>query len=79
MQDLGFALAEITKLFGVVDKDGERCVDMYSFVVKKIDEVQLKIRDLKRTEQMLINLKESCPDEKSLFECPIIDTLINEK
>lgn len=79
MQDLGFTLAEITKLFGVVDKDSERCVDMYSFVVKKISEVQLKIRDLKRTEQMLINLKESCPDEKSLYECPIIDTLINEK
>ena len=40
MQDLGFTLAEITKLLGVVDKDNERCKDMYDFVVQKIDEVQ---------------------------------------
>lgn len=35
MQDLGFTLAEIAKLLGVVDKNDERCVDMYNFVVKK--------------------------------------------
>ena len=37
----------------------------------------MKIRDLKRIEQMLINLKESCPDDKILHECPIIETLMN--
>lgn len=79
MQDLGFSLAEITKLLGVVDKDDERCVDMYNFVDKKIGEVQMKIRDLKRIEQMLLNLKESCPDDKTLYECPIIETLMIEE
>jgi len=64
---------------GVVDKDDERCLQMYDFVVQKIDEVQKKIRDLERIENMLINLKECCPDEKSLYECPIIETLMNEK
>ena len=43
MQDLGFTLAEITKLLGIVDKDDERCKDMYNFVVQKIDEVQRKL------------------------------------
>ncbi|CAM4051937.1 Hg(II)-responsive transcriptional regulator [Mesobacillus zeae] len=76
IQDLGFTLSEISKLLGVVDKDGERCNDMYNFVVKKIEEVQMKIRDLKRIEQMLINLKESCPNDKSLYECPIIETIL---
>ncbi len=79
MQDLGFSLAEIDKLLGVVDKDDDRCRDMYEFVVQKIDEVQKKIRDLKRIEHMLIQLKECCPDEKSLHECPIIENLINEE
>ncbi|MGD2199968.1 Hg(II)-responsive transcriptional regulator [Lysinibacillus fusiformis] len=79
MQDLGFSLAEINKLLGVVDKDNERCRDMYDFVSQKIDDVQDKIRDLKRIESMLMKLKECCPDEKSLHECPIIDTLINHK
>lgn len=38
---------------------------MYDFVVQKTDEVQKKIRDLKRIDHMLINLKDFCPDEKS--------------
>lgn len=79
MQDLGFSLAEINKLLGVVDKDNERCRDMYDFVSRKIDDVQEKIRDLKRIEHMLMKLKECCPDEKSLHECPIIETLMNNK
>ncbi|MGE7919731.1 Hg(II)-responsive transcriptional regulator [Viridibacillus sp. NPDC093762] len=79
MRDLGFSLAEINKLLGVVDKDRERCSDMYDFVSRKIDEVQDKIRDLKRIEHMLMKLKKCCPDEKSLHECPIIETLMNGK
>lgn len=79
MQELGFSLSEIHKLLGVVDKDGERCMHMYDFVVNKIDEVQRKIRELKRIELMLFELKECCPDEKSLYECPIIETLLREE
>ncbi|MGN8844418.1 Hg(II)-responsive transcriptional regulator [Niallia sp. Sow4_A1] len=79
MQDLGFTLTEICKLLGVVDKDGERCNDMYNFVVNKVEEVQRKIRDLKKIEQILFNLKESCPDEKSMYDCPIIETLMIEE
>lgn len=79
MQDLGFTLNEISKLLGIVDKDDERCNDMYNFVVKKIEEVQRKIRDLKRIEQILFNLKKNCPDEKSMYDCPIIETLIIEE
>jgi MerR family transcriptional regulator, mercuric resistance operon regulatory protein len=44
-----------------------------------MDEVQMKIRDLKRIEQMLLDLKESCPDDKRLYECPIIETLMIEE
>lgn len=76
MQELGFSLSEIHKLLGVVDKDDERCKHMYDFVTKKIDEVRKKVKDLKRIEHMLINLQDCCPDEKSLYECPIIETLM---
>lgn len=27
---------------------------------------------------MLINLRERCPDDKSLHECPIIETLMDD-
>lgn len=78
MQELGYSLAEIDKLLGVVDKDDNRCMDIYDFVIQKIEEVQKKISDLKKIEQMLFNLKERCPDDKSLHECPIIETLMEE-
>lgn len=73
IQRLGFSLNEIYKLFGVVDKDEVRCQDMFEFVSKK------QIEDLKRIETMLDDLKQRCPDEKSLHACPIIETLIEEE
>jgi len=79
MQELGFTLAEIKKLLGVVDKDDTRCLDMYEFVTKKITDVKSMIRDLKKIEVMLEDLKKCCPaDDKSLYDCPIIDTLMKE-
>ena len=79
MQELGFSLNEIHKLLGVVDQDEVRCQDMFEFVSKKEEEVQKQIRDLKRIERMLQDLKNRCPNEKQLHGCPIIETLIEEK
>jgi MerR family mercuric resistance operon transcriptional regulator len=44
----------------------------------KIENIQRKIQDLKRMERMLINLKERCPENKDIFECPIIETLMEK-
>ncbi|WP_127507790.1 Hg(II)-responsive transcriptional regulator [Paenibacillus humicus] len=77
IQELGFTLSEIDKLLGVVDKDDVRCADMHDFVVDKLEDVRLKIRDLERIECMLKDLKDRCPDEKAIHECPIIEALID--
>ncbi|WP_318618142.1 Hg(II)-responsive transcriptional regulator [Sporosarcina sp. YIM B06819] len=76
IQELGFTLNEIDKLLGVVDCDEAKCRNMYDFTVYKIEDIQQKIRDLKKIEQMLINLKERCPANKDIYECPIIETLL---
>ncbi|MCF8890668.1 mercury resistance transcriptional regulator MerR1 [Priestia megaterium] len=78
MQELGFTLNEIDKLLGVVDRDEVKCRDMYDFTVIKIEDIQRKIEDLKRIEQMLIDLKERCPENKDIYECPIIETLLKK-
>lgn len=78
MQELGFTLNEIDKLLGVVDRDEAKCRDTYNFTIDKIEDIQQKIRDLKRIEQMLITLKESCPDNKDIYNCPIIETLMEK-
>lgn len=76
LQDLGFSLNEIYKLLGVVDKDGTRCEGMFEFVSKKEKEIQKQIINLKRTENMLSELRQKCPDKKEMYACPIIDVLI---
>jgi len=76
LQDLGFSLSEIYKLFGVVDNDDIRCQGMYEFVSNKEKEIQRQIADLKRTESMLQDLKKRCPDQKAISQCPIIEWLI---
>ncbi len=78
MQDLGFTLQEIDKLLGVVDRDEVKCKDMYDFTDLKLREIQSKIDDLKKIERMLISLKEKCPENKEMFECPIIETLMEK-
>lgn len=75
IQELGFTLKEIDKLLGVVDRDETKCQGMYDFTTNKIDDIQKKIQDLKRIEQMLIDLKQRCPKDKDIYECPIIEIL----
>ncbi|MCD1259213.1 Hg(II)-responsive transcriptional regulator [Paenibacillus athensensis] len=79
IQELGFTLSEIDKLLGVVDKDSVRCADMHDFVIQKLEDVRLKIRNLVRIECVLKDLKDRCPDEKAIHECPIIEALIDNE
>ncbi len=76
LQDLGFSLSESYKLLGVVDNDNVRCQGMYEFVLRKEKEIQKQIADLKRTESMLQDLKNRCPDQKAIHQCPIIEWLV---
>ncbi|COG04325.1 mercuric resistance operon regulatory protein MerR [Streptococcus pneumoniae] len=51
---------------------------MYDFTILKIEDIQRKIEDLKRIERMLMDLKERCPENKDIYECPIIETLMKK-
>ena len=78
MQELGFTLNEIDKVLGVVDRHEAKCRDMYDFTVLKIEDIQRKIEDLQRIGRMLVDLKERCPENKDIFECPIIETMMKK-
>lgn len=79
MQDLGFSLSEIHKLLGVVDKDSDRCQDMYQFVSEKQQDVDKQIKDLQHIRNVLNELKACCPNEKDLYACPIIENVIEDE
>lgn len=76
---MGFTLNEIDKLLGVVDRNEAKCGDIYDFTVLKLEDIQRKIQDLKKIKQMLIDHKERCPENKDIYECPIIETLIDSE
>ncbi|PFD39771.1 Hg(II)-responsive transcriptional regulator [Bacillus cereus] len=78
-QELGFTLNEIDKLLGVVDCSEAKCCDICDFTVLKLEDIQRKIQDLKKIKQMLIDLKERCPENKDIYECPIIETLMDSE
>ncbi|MFJ8355908.1 mercury resistance transcriptional regulator MerR1 [Bacillus paramycoides] len=78
-QELGFTLNEIDKLLGGVDRNEAKCCDIYDFTVLKLEDIQRKIQDLKKIKQMLIDLKERCPENKDIYECPIIETLMDSE
>lgn len=65
-------------MLGGVDRDEAKCRVMYDFTVLKIDDIQRKIKNLKRIEQMLMDLKERCPENKDIYECPIIEALMRK-
>ena len=48
-------------------------------IISNIEKSQKQIEDLKRIEKMLGDLKECCPNEKEMYACPIIETLINDE
>ncbi|MDQ0216798.1 MerR family mercuric resistance operon transcriptional regulator [Oikeobacillus pervagus] len=77
MQELGFTLNEIDKLLGIVDHNEVKCRDIYDFTVLKLEDIKRKIEDLKKIERMLLDLKERCPENKNIYECPIIETLMD--
>ena len=49
---------------------------MYAFTVQKTKEIEQKVQDLLRIQRLLEELKEKCPDEKAIYTCPIIETLM---
>ncbi|WCK52982.1 Hg(II)-responsive transcriptional regulator [Aneurinibacillus sp. Ricciae_BoGa-3] len=77
-QELGFTLNEIDKLLGVLENDEAKCSDMKDFAIQKLEHIHRKIQDLKRVEKMLISLKQTCSKNKDIYECPIIEALMDK-
>ncbi|MFS1513741.1 Hg(II)-responsive transcriptional regulator [Chengkuizengella sp. SCS-71B] len=78
LQGLDFSIKEIDKMLGIIDKDNLKCRDMYEFTSQKISDIEQKMKELMKAKSLLEELKQRCPDEKEMFECPIVDSLLEE-
>jgi MerR family mercuric resistance operon transcriptional regulator len=73
---LGFSLDEIGNL--LVLSEG-RCADVQSLARQKLISIKTKVKDLQRLEYVLEDLVSQCSHNIDEAQCPIIDTLLDDK
>lgn len=78
-QELGFSLEEIKRLLALRAAPRARCADVRDYAIHKIDDIQEKIRRLKRMHRSLKKLLRECSGDLPVTECPILESLASEK
>jgi MerR family mercuric resistance operon transcriptional regulator len=71
-KQLGFTLSEISSLLGLGDG---KCEETKELANKKLESINLKIKDLRSMAHVLEQLIESCADNPAHQGCPIIRTI----
>lgn len=72
-QRLGFSLDEIAGLLRL--EDGTHCSEACVMAEQKLDDVRLKLRDLRRMESALKKLVADCCARHGTITCPLISAL----
>lgn len=78
-QDLGFSLKEIAELLELRLHPEKPCSEVKERALSKISDIEAKIKDLKRMRGALVQLTESCIEDKRLSECPILDAFESKR
>jgi MerR family mercuric resistance operon transcriptional regulator len=73
-RNLGFTMAQIRQLLGLVDEHQYSCQDIKTLTMDHVEEIREKIDHLKRLEQALLQMAAECSGE-SIPSCPVIDAL----
>lgn len=73
-RELGFRIDEIRMLLSMVDSREFSCADVHQITAAHLSEVQSKIADLKKLENVLKQMAAEC-SRGDVPECPIIETL----
>ena len=74
-QGLGFTLDEIQELLALRGDDRRTCGEVRAAATAKIDEIDHKMRRLGAMKRALAVLVDSCIDDASTRECPILEAL----
>lgn len=78
-QELGFTLLEAKELLDLKVKDQSKCSDILVKTESKIDEIENKIKDLKKMKKSLESLAKCCVSkDMPLSECPILDCFVSK-
>ena len=75
-QQLGFSLEDIRELLALSSADCERVENL---ATEKLNQVNTKLRQLRRIQSILAKTIEQCAGRKGNQPCPIIETLAETK
>ncbi|MEW6213579.1 MAG: MerR family DNA-binding protein [Acidobacteriota bacterium] len=74
-QMLGFSLKEIAELLSLRVDPATTCADIKQKAERKIDDIEEKIRTLRRMKEALAKVSASCIGRGPTSECPILEAL----
>jgi len=74
-QELGFSLGEIKELLSLKSIPDADCSEVRRRALSKRDDVDFKIKRLRRIRKTLTKLIDACPGEGALGSCSIIDAM----
>ncbi|NNC71786.1 MAG: helix-turn-helix domain-containing protein [Sphingomonadaceae bacterium] len=73
-RELGFSIAELRELLGLVDTDDYTCGDVLAISKQHTHDIERKIADLKRLKRTLDQMSAECSGD-AVPECPLVDAL----
>ncbi|HVA58562.1 MAG TPA: MerR family transcriptional regulator [Gemmatimonadaceae bacterium] len=74
-QALGFTLGEIDELLALRVRDAGACRHVEKRTREKIDDVDLRIRELRKIKRTLERLAATCESRRTTNACPILEAL----
>ncbi|HSX81863.1 MAG TPA: MerR family DNA-binding protein, partial [Candidatus Saccharimonadia bacterium] len=77
-QQLGFSLKEITELLALRATPDTPCADIRTRGLAKINDIEAKMRALHAMKRALTQLVEECPEQGTITDCPILESLDTE-
>jgi len=78
-KELGFTLREIQELLSLRVDPSTNCADVRSRAIAKIEDIESRIRTLRRMKNSLVKLSKACSGSGSISECPILESLDNQE
>lgn len=74
-QGLGFSLKEIAELLGLRHTPETSCAEIKARAEAKIVDIERKREDLRKMQEVLQRLAETCKGEGPVSECPILEAM----
>lgn len=78
-QEIGFTLAEIEELLSLRASPKSRCGDVRARATAKMEDIDEKMRTLRRMKKALSKLVSECSGKGPVTECPILEALDTEE